>query len=145
MHDSDSSTNHSFEISSSAFASRRLSASHMLIFPHSETYRMKLNKIKELVRKNITHMAVSMMMQLKVTNIAFMELIKIGGSMNKSINERKYRQKWNKWCNTKDVRISDINYICRTNKTYYRQIIKLPNKKVHKAGKGSTSQNQNSL
>ena len=51
-----------------------------------------------------------MMMQLKVTNIAFMKLIKIGGSMNKSINEGKYRQKWNKLCQTKDVRISDINY-----------------------------------
>lgn len=38
MHDSERSMNHSLEMSSNALARSLLSASHMLILPHSETY-----------------------------------------------------------------------------------------------------------
>lgn len=44
MHDSERRTNHSLEISSSAFARSLLSASHILILPHSETCREKITK-----------------------------------------------------------------------------------------------------
>ena len=42
MHDSDRRTNHSLEMSSKAFARSRLSASHILIIPHSATYRSRI-------------------------------------------------------------------------------------------------------
>ena len=47
MHDSDRRMNHSFEISSNALARSLLSASHMLILPHSETLKKKKKKKKK--------------------------------------------------------------------------------------------------
>jgi hypothetical protein len=45
MHDSDTSTNHSLDMSSKAFANRRLSASHIDIWPHSVTCEQQSDHI----------------------------------------------------------------------------------------------------